>query len=54
MVTILDTFGTVCLHVGINVTMSAVSQIVKDLPTGKSFGLDSLSDDSMKHAHPLL
>ena len=29
MVTILDTFGTVCSHVGMNVTMSEVSQIVK-------------------------
>ena len=34
MVTILDTFGTVCSHVGMNVTMSEVLQIVKDLPTG--------------------
>ena len=42
MVTILDTFGTVCSHVGMNVTMSEVSQIVKDLPTGKSSGLDGL------------
>ena len=54
MVTILDTFGTVCSHVGMNVTMSEVSQIVKDLPTGKSSGLDSLNGESMKHAHPLL
>ena len=29
-VTILDTFGTVCSHVGMNVTMIEVSQIVKD------------------------
>ena len=35
MVTILDTFRTVCSHVGINVTMTEVSQIVKDLPNGK-------------------
>ena len=48
-VTILDTFGTVCSHVGMNVTMSEVSQIVKALPNGKSSGLDGL-----KHAHPLL
>ena len=54
MVTILDTFGTVCSHVGMNVTMSEVSQIVKDLPTGKSSGLDGLNGESMKHAHPLL
>ena len=37
MVTILDTFGIVCSHVGMNVTMSKASQIVKDLPNGKSF-----------------
>ena len=35
-VTILDTFGTVCSHIRINVTVSEVSQIVRDLPTGKS------------------
>ena len=29
MVTILDTFGTVCSHVGMNITMSQISQIVK-------------------------
>ena len=29
MVTLLDTFGTACSHVGMNVTMSEVSQIVK-------------------------
>ena len=54
MVTILDTFGTVCSHVGMNVTMIEVSQIVKDLPTRKSSGLDGLNGESMKHAHPLL
>ena len=37
-----------------NVTMSEASQIVKDLPTGKSSGLDGLNGVSMKHAHPLL
>ena len=37
-----------------NVTMSEVSQIVKDLPNGKSSGLDGLNGESMKHAHPLL
>ena len=40
--------------VGMNVTMSEVSQIAKDLPTGKSSGLDSLNGESMKHARPLL
>ena len=54
MVTILDTFGTVCSHVGMNVTMSEVSQIVKDLSNGKFSGLDGLNGESMKHAHPLL
>ena len=29
MVTILDTFGNVCSHVGMNVTMSEASQIVR-------------------------
>ena len=29
-------------------------KIVKDLPNGKSSGLDSLNGESMKHAHPLL
>ena len=53
-VTILDTFVTVCSHVGMNVTMSEVSQIVKDLSNGKSSGLDGLNGESMKHAHPLL
>ena len=38
----------------INVTMSEVLQIVKDLPTGKSSGLDGLNGENMKHAHPLL
>ena len=51
MVTILDTFGIVCSQVGMNVTMSEVLQIVKDLANGKSFGLNG---ESMKHAHPLL
>ena len=54
MVTILDTFGTVCSHVGMYVTMSEVSQIAKDLPKGKSSGRDGLNGKSMKHAHPLL
>ena len=54
MVTILDTFGTVCSHVGMNVTMSEVLQIVKDLPTWKFSGLDGENGESMKHAHPLL
>ena len=54
IVTILDTFGTVCSHVGMNVTLSEVSQIVKNLPNGKSSGLHGLNGESMKHAHPLL
>ena len=37
-----------------NVTMSEVSQIVKDLPNGKSSGLDGLNGEGIKHAHPLL
>ena len=53
-VTILDTFGTVYSLKGMNVTMSEFSQIVKDLPNGKSSELDGLNGDSMKHAHPLL
>ena len=54
IVTILDTFGTVWSHVGMNVTMNEVSQIVKNLPTGKFSGLDSITGESMKHVHPLL
>ena len=54
MVTILDTFGTVCSHVRMNVTMSEVSQIVKELPNGKSSGLDGPNGKNVKHAHPLL
>ena len=50
MVTIIDTFGTVRK----NVTMSEVSQIVKDLPNGKSSGLDGLNGESMKHAQLLI
>ena len=50
----IDTFGTVCSHVGMNITVSEVSQIVKDLHNGKSSGLDGLSGESMKHAHLLL
>ena len=53
-VAILDTFGTVCSHVGMNVTMSEVLQIVKDLPNEKSSGLNGLNCENMKHAHPLL
>ena len=37
-----------------NVTMTEVSQIGKDLLNGKSSGLDGLNGESMKHAHPLL
>ena len=36
------------------VTMLEVLQIVKDLPTAKSSGLDGLSGESLKYAHPLL
>ena len=53
MVTILDTFGNVCSHVGINVTMRKVSHIVRDLSNGKSSGLDGLNGESIKHAHSL-
>ena len=57
MVTVSDTFGTVCSvcsHVRMNVTMSEASQIVQDLPTGKSSGPDGLNGESMKHALPLM
>ena len=39
-----------------NIRSSKQLEFVKDLPTGKSFGLevDSLNGESMKHAHPLL
>ena len=42
------------LYAHMNVTMSEVSRIVKDLPNGKSSGLAGLNDESMKHARPLL
>ena len=50
----IDTFGTVFSQAGMNITVSEVSQIVQDLPNGKLSGLDGLSGESMKHAHPLV
>ena len=41
-------------HVGMQVTMLEVLQIVKDLPNAKSSGLDGLNGESFKYAHPLL
>ena len=36
------------------VTMLEVLQIVKDFPSAKSSGLDTLNGESLKYAHPLL
>ena len=41
-------------HVGMQVTMLEVLQIVKDLPNAKSSGLDGLNGESLNYAHPLL
>ena len=54
IVTIFDIFGTVCSHVGMNVTTSEISQIVKDLPNRNFSELNGLNGECMKHAYPLL
>ena len=51
---ILEQFKSISSHVGIQVTMLEVLQIVKDLPNAKSSVLDGLSGESLKYAHPLL
>ena len=51
---LLEHFKSVSSHVGMQVTMLEVLQIVKDLPNAKSSGLDGLNGESLKYAHPLL
>ena len=52
---ILEHFMSISSHVGMQVTMLEVLQIVnKDLPNVKSAGLDGLNGESLKYAHPLL
>ena len=51
---ILEHFMSISSHVGMQVTMLEVLQIVKDLPNVNSAGLDGLNGESLKYAHPLL
>ena len=44
-------FMSISSHVGMQVTMFEVLQIVKDLPNAKSSGLDGLNGESLKYAH---
>ena len=49
---LLEHFKSISSHVGMQVTMLEVLQIVKDLPNAKSSGLDGLNGESLKYAHP--
>ena len=51
---ILEHFKSISSHVGMQVTMLEVLQIVKDLPNAKSSGLDDLNGERLKYDHPLL
>ena len=51
---VLESFHTICSHVGMHVTMNEVNEVVKSLPSRKSSGLDGLNGESLKHADPLL
>ena len=51
---LLEHFKSISSHVGMQVTMLEVLQIVKDLPNAKSSGLVGLNGESLKYAHPLL
>ena len=51
---LLELFKPVSSHLGMQVTMLEVLQIVKDLPNAKSSGLDGLNSKSLNYAHPLL
>ena len=51
---LLEHFKSVSSHVGMQVTMLEVLQIVKDFHNAKSSGLDGLNGESLKYAHPLL
>ena len=51
---LLEHFKSISSHVGMQVTMLEVLQIVKDLPNAKSSGFDGLNGESLKYAHSLL
>ena len=51
---ILEHYMSISSHVGMQVTMLEVLQIVKDLPNAKSYGLGGLNDESLQYAHSLL
>ena len=51
---LLEHSKSVSSHVGMQVTMLEVLEIVKDLPNAKSSGFDGLNGESLKYAHPLL
>ena len=51
---ILEHFNFITSHVGMQVTMLEVLQIVKDLPNAKSSGINGLNGESLKYAHPLV
>ena len=51
---LLEHFKSISSHVGMQVTMLEVLEIVKDLPNAKFSGLDGLNGESLKYAHPLL
>ena len=51
---LLEQFKSISSHVGIQVTMLEVLQIVQDLPNAKFSGLDDLNGESLKYARPLL
>ena len=51
---LLEHFNSISSHVGMQVTMLEVLQIVKDLPNAKYSGLDGLNGKSLKYADFLL
>ena len=51
---LLGHFKSISSHVGMQITMLEVLQIVKDLPNAKSPGLNGLNGESSKYARPLL
>ena len=51
---VLESFHNICSHVGMRVTMSEVTEVIRSLPSQKSSGLDVLNGESLKHADPLL
>ena len=51
---ILEHFKFISSHVGMQVTMLEVLQVVKDLPNEKSSRFDGINCEILKYAHPLL